>query len=256
MIKKLLFGTIIHLSDEMGVDTYPEDISPMFRWMQTLRLPPSPTILDIGANVGLFSLSYAKMFKKAKIHAFEPVPFIYDYLKKNLEINPKLGSDIDAHLFGMSNCIECKQLSIPAAQQHERYNDQSDIRLFSVLGQGTEKFDARFTTIDQWVDDFQISSVDFIKIDVEGYEYSVLEGAINTLLSFQPIVMFELNQLTLTLSNRTTTEYLRFAEDLNYNVFGLEYGFKAKLLKIDSVEQLDLVSDLIIFPFSITMAHV
>ena len=124
-------------------------------------------------------------------------------------------------------------MSIPAAQQHERYNDQSDIRLFSVLGQGTEKFDARFTTIDQWVDDFQISSVDFIKIDVEGYEYSVLEGAINTLLSFRPIVMFELNQLTLTLSNRTTTEYLRFAEDLNYNVFGLEYGFKAKLLKID-----------------------
>ena len=248
MIEKLLFGEIINLSDDLGVDTYSKDISSMFRWMQTLRLPPTPTILDIGANVGLFSLSYARMFKEANIHAFEPVPFIYDHLKKNLEINPKLNSNLNAYPFGMSNCVECRQLSIPAAQQHERYNDQSDIRLFSVLGQGEEKFDAQFTTIDQWVDDFQIRSVDFIKIDVEGYEYSVLEGAINTLHTFRPIVMFELNQLTLTLSNRTATEYLRFAKDLDYNVFGLEYGYKTKLLKIASVEQLSLVSDLIIFP--------
>ena len=90
MIKKLLFGTIIHLSDDMGVDTYPKDISPMFRWMQTLRLPPSPTILDIGANVGLFSLSYARMFKKAKIHAFEPVPFIYDLFKEKFRNQSKV----------------------------------------------------------------------------------------------------------------------------------------------------------------------
>ena len=117
----------------------------MFNWMQNIELPRNPTILDVGANIGLFSMSYASIFEGAEIHSFEPVPFIYNYLKRNLEINPKLSSDINAHLFGMSNCIECKQLSIPAAQQHERYNDQSDIRLFSVLGQGTEKFDARFT---------------------------------------------------------------------------------------------------------------
>ena len=43
--------------------------------------------------------------------------------------------------------------------------------------------------------------MDFIKIDVEGYEYLVLEGA-KTLKSFRPVVMFELNDMTLTLSNR------------------------------------------------------
>jgi hypothetical protein len=90
--------------------------------------------------------------------------------------------------------------------------------------------------------------LDFIKIDVEGYEYSVLQGAMDTLRSFRPILMFELNQLTLSLSNRTADEYLRLAKDLDYNVFGLEYGFKSKLLKINSINQVDLVSDLILFP--------
>ena len=248
MIEKHLFGELIHLNDATGVDTYPKDISLMFRWMQNLQLPPHPTILDIGANVGLFSLSYASIFKGAEIHCFEPVPFIYNFLKKNLEINPHLNSSVHAHSFGMSNCKEWKQLSIPSAKQHERYNDQSDIRLYSVLGLGRKKFDAEFITLDQWVNDFKVRSLDFIKIDVEGYEYSVLQGAMDTLRSFRPILMFELNQLTLSLSNRTADEYLRLAKDLDYNVFGLEYGFKSKLLKINSINQVDLVSDLILFP--------
>jgi tRNA1(Val) A37 N6-methylase TrmN6 len=104
MIEKHLFGELIYLNDATGVDTYPEDISLMFRWMQKLQLPPHPTILDIGANVGLFSLSYASIFKGAEIHCFEPVPFIYNFLKKNLEINPHLNSSVHAHSFGMSNC--------------------------------------------------------------------------------------------------------------------------------------------------------
>ena len=146
------------------------------------------------------------------------------------------------------NCVKQKQLSIPVAKQHDRYKKKLDIRLFSVLGQGDEKFEAQFMPVDQWIDEFQISAVDFIKIDVEGYEYLVLEGSIKTLLSLKPIVMFELNQMTLALSNRTVEDYLRFSKSCGYKVFGLEYGYKSKLLPIDSAAQVSLVSDLILFP--------
>lgn len=61
--------------------------------------------------------------------------------------------------------------------------------------------------------------MDFIKIDVEDYEHSVLEGATDTLRSFQPIVMFELNQMTLALSNKTADDYLRFANDHRYHIW-------------------------------------
>ncbi len=248
--KKQIFGETIILSDVGTVEIYPEDISPMFRWMQKLEFPPSPTILDVGANVGMFSLAYASMFKGAEIHCFEPVPFIYNYLSRNLEINPNLSGNMHAHNLGISNCVEQKQLSIPVPHQHERYSDKLDIRLYSVLGQGEEKFDAQFMPIDLWVDQFQINNLDFIKIDVEGYEYSVLEGATETLFSFQPIVMFELNDMTLALSNRNVDEYLHFAHNHGYQVFGLEYGFKSELLAINSVEQISLVSDLILLPSS------
>ena len=250
MPDKRLFGKTIRLNNVDNIDTYPEDISQMFSWMQNLKLPKKPTILDVGANVGLFSLSYATMFEEAEIYSFEPVPFIFNYLNQNLKINPNLSNNVHTYNFGMSNCIEQKQLSIPVPQQHERYIKDLDIRLYSALGQGKEKFDAQFTLIDDWVDDFQIRSVDFIKIDVEGYEYLVLEGATKTLLSFKPVVMFELNQLTLTLSNRSADDYLRFANDHGYSVFGLQYGYKSELLAINSAEQVGLISDLILFPSS------
>ena len=73
--KKNLFGEIILLNDDNAVDIYPRDISQMFLWMQKLNLPKKPIILDIGANIGMFSLSYASIFKEAEIHSFEPVPF-------------------------------------------------------------------------------------------------------------------------------------------------------------------------------------
>lgn len=250
---KIVFDEVIHLVDGGTVDAYCKNISSMFNWMRDIELPERPTILDIGANNGLFSLAYASMYKGAQVHSFEPVSFIFDELTKNLHMNPHISADVHAHNFGLSNRTETLKLSIPAPEQHaryRRYNQKAalDTRLFSVLGKGEKKYDAKFVPLDIWIDEQKISAVDFIKIDVEGYEYPVLEGALNTLRLFRPVVMFELNELTLTLSDRSEDEYLRFAKDNEYDVFGLQYGFKRDLLPIKKVEQLKLVSDLILVP--------
>jgi FkbM family methyltransferase len=248
MPEKNLFGKKIKLCDVSAASTYSKDISPIFSWMQDIKLPKKPIVLDIGANLGLFSLSYAAMFEKAEIHCFEPIQFIYDYLKRNLESNPQLSRNVHAHNLGISNCTERKQLSIPIPQQHDRYRNETDIRHYSVLGHGEKKFDAKFVALDRWVEDFQLTSIDFIKIDVEGYEYPVLEGASKSLLAFRPIVKFELNELTLALSNRPADDYLRFAKDHGYEIYGQQYGYKRELLPINSEEQIKLISDLILFP--------
>jgi FkbM family methyltransferase len=250
---KIVFDEVIHLVDSGTVDAYCKNISSMFDWMRDIELPEQPTILDIGANNGLFSLAYASMYKDAQVHCFEPVSFIFDELTKNLHMNPHLSTDVHAHNFGLSNKTEALQLSIPAPEQHDRYqriNQKNllDTRLFSVLGKGKKKYDAQFIPLDVWVDEQKITAVDFIKIDVEGYEYPVLEGALNTLRLFRPVVMFELNELTLTLSEHSTDEYLRFAKELDYDVYGLQYGFRKDLLKVTSNEQISLVSDIILKP--------
>lgn len=245
---KELFEEKIILSDICNDDTYPKNISPMFQWMKKINFPSKPTILDIGANIGMFSLSYASLFKGAVIHSFEPVNFIYNILSKNLEINPSLNNNIQIYNFGLSNCVEKKCLSIPTPDQHVRYSNNLDNRLYSIFGKGKKKYNAKFIPLDLWVDQIQMHQLDFIKIDVEGYEYLVLDGAKKTLKSFRPIVMFELNDLTLTLSKKTINEYLQFAKNIGYNVFGLEYGFKSELLEIKSAEQVNLISDLILIP--------
>ena len=112
VIKKQLFGETIRLNNFGIVDTYPEDISPMFRWMRNLELPQKPTILDVGANVGMFSLSYASMFEDAEIHCFEPVPFIYNYLNQNLELNQNLSGKMHAHNLGLSNFMKIDTFTV------------------------------------------------------------------------------------------------------------------------------------------------
>ena len=79
MIKKKLFGENILLRDVGNADIYPEYISKIFRWMLKIKFPSEPIILDIGANIGMFSLSYASIFKRAKIHCFAPIPFIFNF---------------------------------------------------------------------------------------------------------------------------------------------------------------------------------
>ena len=248
MLEKRLLGKIIKLNNPSLDDIYPDDISLMFNWMKNLELKKKPVILDVGANIGMFSLSYACIFNEAEIHSFEPVSFIYNDLCQNLKINPNLSKNIHPYNFGFSNCVEKKQLSIPIPEQHQRYSNNIDNRLFSIFGEGEDKFEAEFVPIDLWIEQFKITAVDFIKIDVEGYEYSVLEGSIKTLNLFRPIVMFELNKLTLALSKRTKDEYLKFANDHCYKIFGLEYGYKSKLLEINNIKQIDMISDLILFP--------
>ena len=250
---KIVFDEVIHLVDSGTVDAYCKNISSVFNWMQGIELPEQPTILDIGANNGLFSLAYASMYKGAQVHSFEPVSFIFDELIKNLHMNPHLSADVHAHNFGLSNKTETLQLSIPAPEQHDRYQyvkqkNALDTRLFSVLGKGEKKYDAQFIPLDVWADEQKIKAVDFIKIDVEGYEYPVLEGALNTLTIFRPVVMFELNELTLTLSDKSEDDYLRFARELDYDVYGLQYGFRKDLLEVTSSEQISLVSDIILKP--------
>lgn len=248
ILTKKIYDATIYLEETNGLNTYATDISPMFEWMEEFQWSPDPVILDVGANIGLFSLAYASIFKNAQIHSFEPVGFIFDFFVENLSFNPHLSSNIHPHNFGLSDREENQSLSIPTSNQHIRYKNDDDIRLFSILGESKTRFEANLTTIDQWVDNFRISKVDFIKIDVEGYEYRVLQGASKTLSALRPVVMFELNQLTLSLCERTEEEYIKFCEAHDYEVFGLQYGFKRELLRIDDLDKIKLVSDLIIVP--------
>ena len=129
-------------------------------------------ILDLGANVGMFSLYFAKLCPNSIIHSFEPEPLTYQILKNNIEINNF--KNIKINNFGISNKSEQLELGIP----RER-NDLDNIGLYSVYENSSNKGKAiqigNFIQLREYIDNLNLKSFDIIKMDVEGCELMILE---------------------------------------------------------------------------------
>ena len=233
--------------EDRGIAKNYSNVSDMFRFFNGLELTPEPVIFDVGANIGMFTLSYATLFQDASVYSFEPVPFIYSQLNKNIQANKDLFNRINTFNFGFSDVQCSKELSIPSECQHERYDKNNDLNcgLFSVHGEGEEKFMGHFLTVDGFISDQQINHLDFIKIDVEGHEFEVLEGAKKTISDYQPIVFMEFNELTRTLSGHTTQSFENFFTSNGYLLFGLEYGWKEALVPLNDLNNVNNISDII-----------
>ena len=103
-----------------------------------------------------------------------------------------------------------------------------------------------FISIDNFVKKKNIKKIDFIKIDVEGHEYNVLQGAIKTINKFRPIIIFEFNEITKALSKYSYKDYAYLIKKINYRIFGLKYGWSDILCPIQSLKNTQKISDLVI----------
>ena len=146
-----------------------DDIAPL--------IPDNPVMLDIGANIGNHSLYFAIERHAKKIYAFEPIAETFNILKKNIEIN-KLENVITPLNIALSDC-----------------NTNADIKAFNIRFMGAAQIDENIKgSIEvRTVDSLEIEeNIDFIKIDVEGHELKVLEGAIKTIEKHRPVIFIEL----------------------------------------------------------------
>lgn len=82
--------------------------------------------------------------------------------------------------------------------------------------EGYDLVDIRTHTLDDYVKENSIEQVDFIKIDVDGYEYKVLKGGINTLTKNRPVMFCELSFYIDAIQNSSVKEFIKFIDDLNY----------------------------------------
>jgi FkbM family methyltransferase len=169
------------------------------------------TIFDIGAHIGFNSLCFAKIVgKKGKVVAFEPNAFNRKRMILNLNHNPNLSQIIivssiaisnknGEDVFYFSNAIEDGTSSgsaIGSATDKQRKELYEQYRF--------EKTKVQTSTLDKYVEDFGYKP-DLIKIDVEGAETLVLDGAMRVLKKFKPVFLIELHSI---LNGHTVTEIL------------------------------------------------
>lgn len=130
-------------------------------------------IIDAGAQIGMYTTLFGQLAPKGKIYAFEPTDTM-DFLIENLKENGV--SNVELHKIALSNKVG-------------RYTD----RIFKVWSQEIiEEKEFNFETIDNFITKNNLT-IDLVKIDVDSYDYEVLQGCENLLKNQSPIVVVELN---------------------------------------------------------------
>lgn len=174
--------------------------------------------IDIGANVGSYSLTIAKNFKNSKCVAFEPVPYYFDQFKKNIELN-KLKNIIVSNEcvsnnntknidFFVNNTLPGSSgLSNKIFTFHPKIKDKDNfekiIRNSIKLDELEKKYD--FINCENFL----------IKVDVEGAEKKVIEGAENIISKFKPDMLIEIQEGNLE-KDQNIINSLKFFERLGY----------------------------------------
>jgi FkbM family methyltransferase len=163
----------------------------MTRLFKTL-IKPSFTAFDIGANIGCTSILFGDL--AAQAIAFEPVPRTFDLLQKNVLASGK--ENVKTYPFALGD----------ENKSSEIYFSDTNRSMAFVLDR-TSRDDAKTARIevrrlDDLLSETGASSVDFVKIDVEGYELRVLRGAEATIKKYRPVVQMEFNAWTLDVQQR------------------------------------------------------
>jgi FkbM family methyltransferase len=196
-----------------------------------ISLPNDPIIIDVGANIGSISLYFAKEFPNSKIYAFEPTFFAFQKLSKNISLNPNLKSRIHPIQAFLSK--EDGQTNVPEVYSSWRIDSLNGDH--PLHGGILQKVIEKQISLDSFVVENQISQIDLIKVDVDGFEYDVLQGAIETISSLKPIIIFELMGHTgLNLKN----EFLKFHEFFSNQNYKLYDSYSEKIINLSNVEKI------------------
>ena len=164
------------------------------------------TIIDIGANIGVHSLEFADLVgENGKVYAFEPQRIVYYQLCANIIAN---GYD---NIYAINKALSNKNGSTFIEKQNFYLDELLNIGDTHISDQGEPVDEIR-------LDDLNLDNVSLIKIDVQGYETFVLEGAIETIKRNKPIILIEVEDSQLKLFNKTSTDIIEFFDSVSYNM--------------------------------------
>jgi FkbM family methyltransferase len=170
-------------------------------------------IMDIGANIGWYSIRFARRMPHVRVHAFEPMPETYGYLQRNVAAN-QVGSQVSCFNYGLSDSSGTVDFFVSPTSG-------TNASLLNVAGTKDARAVVGLTlTLDQWIGN-QALTPDFIKCDVEGAELLVFRGGRQTLAAHRPIVFAELLRKWAKPFGYHPNDMLGFFAELGYVCFAV-----------------------------------
>jgi len=195
-----------------------------FFWERLIQ--PGQTILDVGANVGYYTLLAAdRLGPNGVVYAFEPVNQNFHRLNDNLELNHfehvipvkyALGAEIN------------RSVKIYLGQDEEW--GMSSITEHSARSGHTEIIPVN--TLDHFVSEYGLSQLDILKMDVEGYEPLVLQGGMQALRKYKPVLLIELFNEILARQQFSCEDVFSVLEHIGYAAFAIEKNLHLRRLSV------------------------
>lgn len=180
---------------------------------------PGDVVLDIGANIGAHTLDLAKLVgNTGKVYAFEPTSYAFSKLNRNIFLNPTLSHSIIAEQLMLSDSdTQTPETAIysswPLAETGSLHSKHLG-NLKSTEGCSAIRLDSYFSKK-------QISTLQFIKIDVDGFEYQVFKGAVKILEAFKPIILMEFAPYLLEERGDTLEALATLLKNIGYRFYHL-----------------------------------
>ena len=150
---------------------------------------------------------------KSTFFSFEPFPDTFLELNRNIELN---------------NIKNVKTFNFAISDKHSMQNLQVCLSHngLHTLGNNVQRFDdiksiaVECYTIDELFHDKDIPA-HFIKIDTEGHELFILQGAINTINKYKPLIQLEWNTLNMKQCNVNESDLIEFVKNINYEIIDI-----------------------------------
>jgi len=168
------------------------------------------TCLDIGANIGYYAFLESKAIgENGKVIAIEPSPINFKQLKQNLELNNS--SNVEIYNFAIGDkedkvefiVSKLSNLSYVAASRRKIPEDAQIIEVPMIK-------------MDDFVEEKKLSKVDFVRMDVEGYEINVFDGMWDTIKKFKPIIQMEFHIPPI--DQKEQLKFFTTLKDLGYEI--------------------------------------
>lgn len=173
-------------------------------------------VIDIGANVGFYTVLFAKNIShRSKVLAVEPTKNATQRLRRNIELNGVMNK-VEVFKGAVSN--KNGTCRIHTVEGKEEYSSLGAMDHPKIKGKKWVTEKVMQITLDKLIEQKSLNP-GFLKVDVEGSEHLVFEGAQNVLFKNRPVILSELSDFLLKKNGSSSKEVVALIKSYGYNIF-------------------------------------
>ena len=214
-----------------------------------INISTDDVIFDVGGNVGIMSLFFAKQASKGQIHSFEPTYYAIEKFRRNLQLNPELSQNIILNQCFVSSESSAKSDLVAYSSWPVVHTEEETHSIHCGVVKDTENVPC--VSIDDYAVREGIDKINVIKIDTDGNELNVLKGAQWVLKTFHPKIIFEIGIYIMEERNISFNDYDIFFKNNCYKLYTTKgknitgKNYHTYIPKFGTIDLLALPSDII-----------